>query len=121
MLSQVTSPGILPQSGSLGRRGGDSIECALCMGTSCYFLGPTRAEDGGFQLMDSSTGYVCSLPHTASLKPLGIKHFYDAFSIDHELDLSGCFTQPPASKRMPGRKWPARPMGWSKSFVLPKR
>ena len=35
----------------------------------------------------SSTGYVYSLPHTASLKLLGVEHFYDAFSIDHELDL----------------------------------
>ena len=25
--------------------------------------------------------------HTASLKPLGVEHFYVAFSIDHELDL----------------------------------
>ena len=53
----------------------------------CYFLRPNKADDGGFQLVDASMGYVSSLPYAASLKPLGLEHFYDVFSIDHELDL----------------------------------
>ena len=52
-----------------------------------YFLWPTRTRDAGFQLLDSSTGYVASLPDAFSIKPLGLEHFYDAFSIDHKLDL----------------------------------
>ena len=37
--------------------------------------------------MDSAAGYICSISQTASVPPLGVAHFYDAFSIDRELDL----------------------------------
>ena len=53
----------------------------------CYCICPTRSEEHSFQLMDSSTGYISAISQTASLCPLGVAHFYDAFSISHELDL----------------------------------
>ena len=37
--------------------------------------------------MDSATGYIYFISQTASVRPLGVAHFYDAFSIGHELDL----------------------------------
>ena len=45
-----------------------------------------RAEDESFQLMDSATGYIYSISQTAAVRPLGVAHVYDAFSIGHELD-----------------------------------
>ena len=53
----------------------------------CYCMCPVRAEDESFQLVDSATGYIYSMSQTAAVKPLGVAHFYDAFSIGHELDL----------------------------------
>ena len=46
-----------------------------------------RDDDESFQLMDSATGYIYSISQTASVRPLGVARFYDAFSIDRELDL----------------------------------
>ena len=53
----------------------------------CYCLYPVRAEDHSFQLMDSATGYIAAIPQAASIRPLGVAHFYDAFSTNHELDI----------------------------------
>ena len=36
--------------------------------------------------LDSATGYISAISQTASIRPLGVAHFYDAFSISHELD-----------------------------------
>ena len=52
----------------------------------CYCICPIRTEDRSFQLMDSATGYISAISQTASIRPLGVAHFYDAFSISHELD-----------------------------------
>ena len=52
----------------------------------CYCICPTRTDDCSFQLMDSSTGYISAISQTASIRPLGVAHFYDAFSVSHELD-----------------------------------
>ena len=52
----------------------------------CYCICPTRTDDRSFQLMDSTTGYISAISQTASIRPLGVAHFYDAFSISHELD-----------------------------------
>ena len=53
----------------------------------CYCICPARTEDHSFQLMDSSTGYISTISQTPSIRPLGVAHFYDAFSTCHELDL----------------------------------
>ena len=53
----------------------------------CYCLYPVRAEDRSFQLMDSATGYIAAMPQAASIRALGVAHFYDAFSTNHELDI----------------------------------
>ena len=52
----------------------------------CYCICPTRTDDCSFQLMDSATGYISAISQTASIRPLGVAHFYDAFSVSHELD-----------------------------------
>ena len=60
--------------------------CALDGSTfPCYCLYPARADDHSFQLMDSVTGYISAIPQTASIRPPGVAHFYDAFSTNHEL------------------------------------
>ena len=59
----------------------------------CYCMSPHRAENDSFQVVDSATGCIYSLSRTASLKPLGVAHFYDAFSIGHGLDLRNAALQ----------------------------
>ena len=51
----------------------------------CYCICPTQI-DGSFQRMDSATGYISAISQTASIRPLGVAHFYNAFSVSHELD-----------------------------------
>ena len=50
----------------------------------CYCVYPERADDHSFQLVDSATGYIMAISQTESMRPLGVAHFYHAFSVNQE-------------------------------------
>ena len=50
----------------------------------CYCVYPERADDHSYQLVDSATGYIMAISQTASMRPLGVAHFYHAFSVNQE-------------------------------------
>ena len=52
----------------------------------CYCVYPNRADDHSYQLVDSTTGYIMAISQAASMRPLGVAHFYHAFSVNQELD-----------------------------------
>ena len=61
--------------------------CALDGSTyPCYCVYPERGEDHSFQLVDSATGYIMAISRAESMKPLGVAHFYHAFSVNPECE-----------------------------------
>ncbi len=46
----------------------------------CYFLWPHRTPGDSFWLLESQTHRYVDLSQAGFLRPLGIRHFYDAFS-----------------------------------------
>ena len=52
----------------------------------CYCVYPERGEDHSFQLVDSATGYIMAISRAESMKPLGVAHFYHAFSVNPDCE-----------------------------------
>ena len=52
----------------------------------CYCVYPERGEDHSFQLVDLATGYIMAISRAESMKPLGVAHFYHAFSVNPECE-----------------------------------
>ena len=52
----------------------------------CYCVYPERGEDHSFQLVDLATGYIMAISHAESMKPLGVAHFYHAFSVNPDCE-----------------------------------
>ena len=52
----------------------------------CYCVYPERGEDHSFQLLDSATGYIMAISRAESMKPLGVAHFYHAFSVNQDCE-----------------------------------
>ena len=53
----------------------------------CYFLWPVRTAEGSFWLLESQTRQYVDLEQAGFLKPLGLRHFYDAFSLRAEVSI----------------------------------
>ena len=54
---------------------------------SCYLLWPVRAQEGSFCLLESQTQRYVDIEQAGFLRPLGIRHFYDAFSLRAEVSI----------------------------------
>ena len=53
----------------------------------CYLLWPLRTQTGSYCLLESQTRRLVDLEHAAFLHPLGLRHFYDAFSLRAEVSI----------------------------------
>ena len=53
----------------------------------CYLLWPRRTPGGSFWLLESQTHRYVDLSQAGFLRPLGIRHFYDAFSLHAEVSI----------------------------------
>ena len=53
----------------------------------CYFLWPVRTQEDSFWLLESQTQRYVDLEQAGFLRPLGIRHFYDAFSLRAEVSI----------------------------------
>ena len=53
----------------------------------CYFVWPHRTQGGSFWLLESQTDRYVDLSLAGFLRPLGIRHFYDAFSLHAEVSI----------------------------------
>ena len=53
----------------------------------CYFLWPLRTTGDSFLLLESPTHPYVDLSQAGFLRPLGIRHFYDAFSLHAEVSI----------------------------------
>ena len=53
----------------------------------CYLLWPVRTDNGSFWLLESQTRQYVDLDYAGFLKPLGLRHFYDAFSLRAEVSI----------------------------------
>ena len=53
----------------------------------CYFLWPHRTQENNFWLLESQTHRYVDLSLADFLQPLGIRHFYDAFSLNAEVSI----------------------------------
>ena len=51
----------------------------------CYLLWPLRTQEGSFCLLESQTQRYVDIEQAGFLRPLGIRHFYDAFSLRAEV------------------------------------
>ena len=55
----------------------------------CYLLWPFRTAEGRFWLVDSMTGRYFDPEAAAYLGPIGLEHFFDAFSLTVKRDFRG--------------------------------
>ncbi len=53
----------------------------------CYFLSPHRTQENNFWLLESQTHRYVDLSLADFLQPLGIRHFYDACSLNAEVSI----------------------------------
>ena len=53
----------------------------------CYLLWPLRTQAGSYCLLESQTRRFVDLEHAVFLHPLGLRHFYDAFSLRAEVSI----------------------------------
>ncbi len=53
----------------------------------CYLLWPLRTQTGSYCLLESQTRRYVDLEHAVFLHPLGLRHFYDAFSLRAEVSV----------------------------------
>ena len=53
----------------------------------CYLLWPVRTKEDSFWLLESQTHRYVDLEQAGFLRPLGIRHFYDAFSLRAEVSI----------------------------------
>ena len=53
----------------------------------CYFLWPHRTAGDSFWLLESQTHRYVDLSQAGFLRPLGVRHFYDAFSLHAEVSI----------------------------------
>ena len=56
-------------------------------GFPCYLLWPLRTQTGSFCLLESQTRRFVDIEHAGFLCPLGLRHFYDAFSLRAEVSI----------------------------------
>ena len=52
----------------------------------CHCVCPERGEDHSFQLVDSATRCIMAISGAESMKPLGVAHFYHAFSVNPDCE-----------------------------------
>ena len=53
----------------------------------CYLLWPLRTQTGSFCLLESQTRRYVDIEHAGFLCPLGLRHFYDGFSLRAEVSI----------------------------------
>ena len=53
----------------------------------CYLLWPLRTRTGSFCLLESQTRRYVDLEQAGFLCPLGLRHFYDGFSLRAEVSI----------------------------------
>ena len=53
----------------------------------CYLVWPWRTEDNSFFLLESQTHRYVALDQAGFLHPLGLRHFYDGFSLRAEISI----------------------------------
>ena len=53
----------------------------------CYLVWPWRTEDNSFFLLESQTHRYVALDKAGFLHPLGLRHFYDGFSLRAEISI----------------------------------
>ena len=53
----------------------------------CYLLWPIRTQTGSYCLLESQTRRYVDIEHTGHLCPLGLRHFYDGFSLRAEVSI----------------------------------
>ena len=53
----------------------------------CYLLWPIRRQTGSFCLLESQTRRYVDIEHAGFLHPLGLRHFYDGFSLRAEVSI----------------------------------
>ena len=53
----------------------------------CYLLWPLRTRAGSFCLLESQTRRYVDLEQAGFLCPLGLRHFYDGFSLRAEVSI----------------------------------
>ena len=53
----------------------------------CYLLWPKRTPTGSFCLLESQTQWYVDIEHAGFLHPLGLRHFYDGFSLRAEVSI----------------------------------
>ena len=53
----------------------------------CYLLWPKRTPTGSFCLLESQTQWYVDIEHAGFLHPLGLRHFYDRFSLRAEVSI----------------------------------
>ena len=53
----------------------------------CYLLWPIRTPTGSFCLLESQTQRYVDIEHAGYLHPLGLRHFYDGFSLRAEVSI----------------------------------
>ena len=53
----------------------------------CYLLWPVRTQEDSFWRLESQTHRYVDLEQAGFLRPLGIRHFYDAFSLRAEVSI----------------------------------
>ena len=52
-----------------------------------YLLWPRRGSDGYFWLMDPRSGKFFDPAKASFIAQLGLKHFFDAFALEHQRDI----------------------------------
>ena len=53
----------------------------------CYLLWPKRTPTGSLCLLESQTQWYVDIEHAGFLHPLGLRHFYDRFSLRAEVSI----------------------------------
>ena len=53
----------------------------------CYLLWPIRTQTGSFCLLESQTRRYVDIEHAGFLRPPGLRHFYDGFSLRDEVSI----------------------------------
>ena len=67
-----------------------SMDVGLCIDGSdfpCYLLWPVRTPTGSCCLLESQTQQYVDMEHIDYLHPLGLRHFYDGFSLRAEVSI----------------------------------
>ena len=53
----------------------------------CHLLWPIRTQTGSFCLLESQTRRYVDIEHAGFLHSLGLRHFYDGFSLRAEVSI----------------------------------